>query len=55
MIFDKSAALAGDSDIGDRWEMLMVESLCWRRFRYVGDFSNVLNRSPTFQTCHQDI
>ena len=22
-------------------------------FRYVGDFLHVLNRSPTFQTCHQ--
>ena len=24
-------------------------------FRYVGDFLNVLNRSPTSQTCHQHI
>ena len=32
----------GDSDVGDF-------------FRYVGDFFNVLNRSPTSQTCHQQI
>ena len=24
-------------------------------FRYIGDFLNVLNRSPTSQTCHQHI
>ena len=24
-------------------------------FRYVGEFLNVLNRSPTSQTCHQHI
>ena len=24
-------------------------------FRYAGDFLNVLNRSPTSQTCHQHI
>ena len=32
----------GDSDVGDF-------------FSYVGDFLNVLNRSPTSQTCHQHI
>jgi len=32
----------GDSDVGGRIIMLVT-------------FSNVLNRSPTFQTCHQQI
>ena len=40
---------------GDWFEMLVAEWLCWRLFRYVSDFLNVLNRSPTSQTCHQHI
>ena len=36
-----------DSDVGD------IDLRCW--WRYVGDFLNVLNPSPTSQTCHQDI
>ena len=40
---------------GDWFEMLVTESLCWRLFRYVDDFLNVLNRSPTSKTCHQHI
>ena len=35
--------------------MLVAESLCWRLFRYIGDFLNVLYRSPISQTCHQHI
>ena len=50
----------GDSDVG---EFMMVTDLrCWWRnhyvgdiFLYVGDFPNVLYRSPTSQTCHQHI
>ena len=34
---------------------MVAESLCERLFRYVGDFLNILNRSPTSQTCHQHI
>ena len=38
-------------DIFGGWHLsispLVAESLCWRLFRYVGDFLNVLNRSPT--------
>ena len=40
---------------GDWFHMLVAESLCWRLFCYVGDFLNVLNGSPTSQTCHQHI
>ena len=45
---------------GDRFEMSVAESLCWRLFSLCwwitnGDFLNVLNRSPTSQTCHQHI
>ena len=44
-------------------DFTMVTDLrCWWQnhyfgdfFRYVGDFLNVLNRSPTSQTCHQHI
>ena len=47
-----------DSDVGD---FMMVTDLrcCWQNhyvgdfFRYVCNFLNVLNRSPTSQTCHQ--
>ena len=50
----------GDSDVGD---FMMVTGLrfWWQNhyvgdfFRYVGDFLNVLNWSPTSQTCHQHI
>ena len=42
--------------------MLVTDFGCWWQnnyvgdfFRYVGDFLNVLNRSPTSQTCHQHI
>ena len=48
-----------------RWQLL-INTFCrwqwcwWHRyvgdfFRYVGDFLYVLNRSPTSQTCHQQI
>ena len=42
--------------------MMATDFRCWWQnhyvgdlFRYVGDFLNVLNRSPTSQTCHQHI
>ena len=43
--------------------MMVTDFRCWWQnhdvgdfFRYVGDFLNVFNRSPTFgQTCHQYI
>ena len=42
--------------------MIVTDFGCWWQnhyvgdfFRYVGDFLNILNRSPTSQTCHQDI
>ena len=42
--------------------MLVTDLRCWWQnqyvsdfFRYVGDFANVFNRSPTSQTCHQHI
>ena len=42
--------------------MLVAESLCWRRFSLCWRFSqcvksvtNILNLSPTSQTCHQHI
>ena len=42
--------------------MMMTDLRCWWQnhyvgdfFRYVGDFLNVLNRSPTSQTCHKHI
>ena len=45
---------------GDRFEMLVAESLCWWLFSLCWWFSlciksvtNILNRSPTSQTCHQ--
>ena len=41
---------------------MVTDLRCWRLnhsvgdfFRYVGDFFNVFNRSPTSQTCHQHI
>ena len=47
---------------GDWFEMLVAESLCWRLFSLCWWFSqciksvtNILNRSPTSQTCHQHI
>ena len=40
---------------GDWFQILVAESLCWRLFRYVGDFLNVLNRSPTSKSYHQHI
>ena len=49
-----SQAKLGDSDVGDLrcwWQNHYVGDF----FRYVGDFLNVLNRSPTSQTCHQHI
>ena len=39
------------TDFGCRWQNYYVGDF----FRYVGDFLNVLNRSPTSQTCHQHI
>ena len=45
---------------GDRFEMLVAESLCWRRFLLCWWFSQsiesvakILNRSPISQSCHQ--
>ena len=41
--------------------MMIDFRCCWQNhdvgdlFRYYGDFLNVLNRSPTSQTCHQHI
>ena len=42
--------------------MMVTDLRCWWQnhyvgefFRYVGDFLNVLNRSPTSQICHQYI
>ena len=42
--------------------MMVTDFRCWWQnhyvgdfFRYVSDFLNVLNRSPTSQTCHQHI
>ena len=40
---------------GDRFKMLATVSLSWQFFRYDGGFVNVLNRSPTSQTCRQHI
>ena len=44
--------LFGDSDVGD--SMMATDLRCWWQnpyvgyfFRYIGDFLNVLNRSPT--------
>ena len=46
----------------DWFEMLVAESLCWRLFSWCWWFSqciksvtNILNQSPTSQTCHQHI
>ena len=53
--------MSGDSDVGDI-VMLVTDFGCWWQnnyvgdfFRYVDDILNVLNRSPTSQTCHQHI
>ena len=47
---------------GDWFQMLVAKSLCWRLFSLCWRFSlciksvtNILNRLPTFQTCHQHI
>ena len=47
---------------GDWFQMLAAESLCWRLFSLCWWFSqciksvtNILNRSPTSQTCHRHI
>ena len=47
---------------GDWFQMLVAESLCWRLFSLCWRFSqciksvtNILNRSPISQTCHQHI
>ena len=47
---------------GDWFQMLVAESLCWRLFslcrwfcQCIKSVTNILNRSPTSQTCHQDI
>ena len=47
---------------GDWFEMLVSESLCWRLFSLCWWFSqciksvtNILNRSPISQTCHQHL
>ena len=52
-----SGLASGDSDVGDNVMlvfMMVTDSRCWWQnhdvgdfFRYVGDFFNVLNRSPT--------
>ena len=49
---DNSVEKGGDSDVGD--SMMVTDfRYCWQNhyvgdfFRYVGDFLNVLNRSPT--------
>ena len=46
--------------VGDWFQMLVAESLCWRLFSLCWRFSQcielvtiILNRSPTSQTCHQ--
>ena len=55
-----------DSDVGDIIMlvtfMMVTDYRCWWQnhytrdfFHYVGDFLNVLNRSPSSQTCHQHI
>ena len=51
----------GDSDVGDI-VMMVTDFRCWWQnhyvgdfVRYVGDFFNALNRSPTSQTCHHHI
>ena len=48
--------------VGDWFQMLVAESLCWRLFSLYWWFSqciksvtNILNRSPTSQTCDQHI
>ena len=47
---------------GDRFQMLVAESLYWRLFslcwwvsQCIKSVTNILNRSPTSQTCHQHI
>ena len=58
----------GDSDIGDivmlvtLWWWLIWESLCWRLFSLcwwfflcIKSITNIPNRSPTSQNCHQHI
>ena len=52
--------IKGESDVGDF--MMVTDFRCWWQypyvedfFRYVGDILNVLNRSPTSQTCHKHI
>ena len=40
-------------DVGDF--MMVTDFRCWWQNHYVGDFINVLNRSPTSKTCHQRI
>ena len=59
-------ALFGDSDVSDIVYvgdfMMVTDFRCWRQnhyvgdfFRYVGDFVNVLNRSPTSWIDHQQL
>ena len=38
---------------GDRFEMLVAESLCWWFFQDIKSVTNILNQSATSQTCHQ--
>ena len=60
----------GDSDVGGivMFVMIVTDLRCWWQNHYVGDFfrcwwfsqciksvTNILNRSPTSQTCHQHI
>ena len=47
---------------GDWFQMLVAESFCWRLFLLCWRFSqciksvtNILNRSPTSQTCHHHV
>ena len=40
---------------GDRFEMLVTESLCWWFSQCFKSVTNILDRSPISQTCHQHI
>ena len=40
---------------GDWYQILVAESLCWWFSRCIKSVINILNRSPTSQTCHQNI
>ena len=42
-------------DVGGRIIMLATFSLCWWFSQCIKSVTNILNRSPTSQTCHQHI